>query len=96
MLTTNEQFTSAFRELDSRRQSEIFVALTEIMTNSNPELMETIADQLEAERRGDWWDELTEEQKQNLLQQQREVGEGTIETVSHEQVKREARTWLKK
>lgn len=94
MLTTNEQFTDAFRGLDPQRQSEIFVALTEIMTNNNPELMETIADQIEAERRGDWWDELTDEDKQRLEQSIREADEG--KTVSHEQVQREAQSWLKR
>ena len=98
MITNNEQFIDAFRELDPQRQSEIFVALTEIMTNSNPELMEMIADQIEAERGaegrpGDWWDELTEEEQQRLEQSIREGEKG--KTVSHEQVQREARTWLK-
>ncbi len=42
----------------------ILMALTEIMANSNPELMEMIADgavnrQIEAERKGNWWDKLT-------------------------------------
>ena len=90
MITTNEQFTDAFRELDPQRQSKIFVALTEIMANSNPELMEMIADQIEAERQGDWWDELTKEEQQRLEQSIQEGEEG--KTVSHEQVKQEART----
>ena len=94
MLATNEQFTDAFRELDPQRQSEIFVALTEIMANSNPELMEMIADQIEAERDGDWWDELTQEEQQRLEQSIREADEG--KTVSYEQVQQEARTWLKR
>ena len=94
MITTNEQFTSAFRELDPQRQSEIFVALAEIMANSNPELMETIADQLEAERGGDWWDALTNEEQQRLEQSIREADEG--KTVSHEQVQQEAKAWLKR
>ena len=93
-LTTNEQFTDAFRGLDPQRQSEIFVALTEIMANSNPELMEMISDQMEAERGGDWWDELTDEDKQRLEQSMREAEEG--KTVSHEQVQRETREWLKR
>ena len=94
MLAANEQFTDAFRELDPQRQSEIFVALTEIMANSNPELMEMIADQIEAERDGDWWDELTQEEQQRLEQSIREADEG--KTVSYEQVQQEARTWLKR
>ena len=94
MITTNEQFTDAFRELDPQRQSEILVALTEIMANSNPELMEMIADgaanrQIETERQGDWWDELTDKDQQRLEQSIREAEEG--KTVSHEQVQREAR-----
>ena len=89
-LATNEQFTDAFRGLDPQRQSEIFVALTEIMANSNPELMEMIADQMEAERGGDWWDDLTEVEQQRLKQSIREGEEG--KTVSHEQVQREAKT----
>ena len=93
-LATNEQFTNAFRGLDPQRQSEIFVALTEIMANSNPELMEMIADQIEAERGGDWWDELTEEEQQRLEQSIQEGKEG--KTVSHEQVQQEARTWLRR
>ena len=94
MITTNEQFTNAFRGLDPQRQSEIFVALTEIMANSNPELIEMIADQIEAERGGDWWDELTDKDKQRLEQSMREAKEG--KTVIHEQVQREAREWLKR
>ncbi len=68
------------------------MALTEIMTNSNPALMETIIDQIEAERGGDWWDDLTEEEKQRLEQSVREGEEGKI--ISHEQVQREARTQI--
>ena len=94
MLTTNEQFTDAFRELDPQRQSEIFVALTETMANSNPELMGMIADWIEAERGGEWWDELTQEEQQRLEQSIREADEG--KTVSYEQVQQEARTWLKR
>ena len=89
MLTTNEQFTDAFRGLDPQRQSEIFVALTEIMTNYNPELTEMIADQIAAERGGDWWDELTNEDRQRLEQSIREGEEGR--TVNHEQIQREAK-----
>ena len=82
MMSTNEQFTDAFRGLDPQRQSEIFVALTEIMANSNPELMEMITDQIEAERGGDWWDKLTERDQQRLEQSMREAEEGKM--VSHE------------
>ena len=88
-LATNEQFTDAFRGLDPQRQSEIFVALTEIMANSNPKLMEMIADQIEAERGEDWWDRLTTEKQQRLEQSIQEGEEG--KTVSHEQVQREAK-----
>ena len=52
--------------------------------------MEMIADQIAAERGGNWWNELTNEDRQRLEQSIREGEEGKM--VSHEQVQREAKT----
>ncbi len=57
------------------------------LVSNNPELKETLADQLEGEQKGDYWHTLTDQQKQELMQALREVDKG--KTYSHEQVKQE-------
>lgn len=85
---------NAFQELSSPRQFEIVGILAEVVANNNPELMEMIINQIEAEHGGDWWDELTEEQQQQLERSIREADER--KTVSHERAQREVREWLKR
>ncbi len=89
-----DQLVSTFKNLPASTQSEVFVAIAEIMASNNPELKETFLDQLEDEQKGDYWDTLSERQKKELIQALREVDEG--KTYGHEQVKQEAQTWLKK
>jgi hypothetical protein len=44
---------------------------------------------------GDWWDELSDEQKADIDLSIKEC-EDEINLIPHEQVKKEARKWLKK
>ena len=89
-LAADEQLVRALQELNPQRQSEILLLLIKIARQSNPELMEIIIDQLETERQGDWWNQLTDEDKQWLEQSIREGEEG--KTVGHERVQRAVRT----
>ena len=91
-MRANEQFVSAFHSLSLQRQLEILGILTEIIASSSPELMKLIAEQIEAECKGGWREELTGEEQQRLGQSIREGEEG--KTVSHEEVQQEVRSWL--
>ena len=94
MLTAKERFIHAFQKLSRQRKFEIVGILAEVVAGSSPALMKDIINQIEAERKDDRWDNLTKEQQQNLLQQQREANAGTLKTISHQQVQREGRKWL--
>ena len=91
MKSIADQIVGDFKNLSQESQFEIFATISRILANDNLKLIEAFVEQLKEEQKGDWWDELTEEQQQNLLQQQREADAGTLETISHEQVQRKAR-----
>ena len=91
-LNTPEKFTSAFRELPDESKREVFNALTRIMAEQDKFLKETLIDQLEADIQEDFWDALTETQRQGLLQSLKEADEG--KTIAHETVMNEAKKWF--
>jgi hypothetical protein len=89
-LNTLEKFTTAFRELPDASKRKIYSALTQVMAEQDAFLKETLIDQLEADVQGDFWDTLTETQRQRLLQSLKEADEG--KTIAHETVMNEAKS----